>query len=566
MPLLLALALAGACGDAAGPAATDPLEVVGGDRQTAVVGSTLPLPLEVRATDGQGGGLAGVTIRFEVERGGGTVEPREVVTDEQGRATTRWTLGTTSGEQRLRVEMEGIAPVTARATALPGPAVTIRPSRDTIIAFLDDTLTAVIVARDEFGNPITDRLPSWSVGPPERATVSPEGVITSMEPGEAVLIAELDGVRTEVPMILTRWAALAPGYAQTCGVTLEGRAYCWGGRGYGELVDVTGSGTFYPVPVEGNLRFVELTAGNRHTCGVTTEGEAYCWGDNASGQLGSSVPGVTSVPQPVAGGMRFSAITAGGAHTCALTPTGEAYCWGSNESGQLGTGDRSSSPVPVPVRGSGFAALDGHGDHHCGLATDGTVHCWGLIYDHGSLASGTLAWFVVRESPGPLPGGRQFRRIAVERFHGCGLTDAGEALCWGDNGFGQLGTGSRDGSTTPVAVKGGLTFQVLSAGAFHTCGLTADGAAYCWGFGTWGQLGTEAKLAECGSREIKCALAPVRVAGDHIFTSIAAGYTHTCGITDRGAAYCWGFNLHGQTGSGKGTVYEPTPVRVPSPR
>ncbi len=565
MPLLLALTLASACGDAAGPT-TDPLEVLGGDRQSGVVGTTLPLPLEVRATDGQGGGLAGVTIRFTVERGGGSVEPREVVTDERGRAATRWTLGTTSGEHRLSVEIEDGESIIVRATALPGPAVTIRPRRDTIVAFLDDTLTAAVVARDEFGNPITGRLPSWSVAPPERATISAEGVITSMEPGEAVLIAELDGVRAEVPLILTRWAALAPGYAHTCGVTLEGRAYCWGGRGYGGLVDVTGSGSHYPVPVNGNLRFMALTAGNRHTCGLTTEGVAYCWGDNASGQLGSSVPGVTSTPQPVAGGMRFSAIAAGGAHTCALTPAGEAYCWGSNESGQLGTGDRSSSLVPVPVRGGGFAALDGHGEHHCGLAGDGSVHCWGMIYDHGSLGAGSVAWFVIRESPDPLPGGTRFRRIAVERFHGCGLTDAGDALCWGDNGFGQLGSGDRDGSSAPVAVKGGLVFQTLSAGAFHTCGLTADGAAYCWGFGTWGQLGTESEVPDCGSKEIRCALTPVRVAGEHVFTAIAAGYTHTCGITDRGAAYCWGFNLHDQTGSGKRTVHEPTPVRVPSPR
>src|SRR5690606_42134585 len=141
------------------------------------------------------------------------------------------------------------------------------------------------------------------------------GGITSFEPGEAALIAELDGDRAEVPQILTRREALAPGYARTCGVTLEGRAYGWGGRGYGGLVDVTGSGSHYPVPVNGNLRFMALTAGNRHTCGLTTEGVAYCWGDNASGQLGSGVPGVTRAPAPVAGGVPVSAIGAGGAPT-----------------------------------------------------------------------------------------------------------------------------------------------------------------------------------------------------------------------------------------------------------
>src|SRR5690606_2321699 len=277
----------------------------------------LPRPLEVRATDGRGRGLPGITIRFTVERGDGTVEPGEVVTDERGRAMARWTLGTTSGEHRVRVATEGAEPVTVRATALPGPAVTIRPRRDTILAFPDDTLTAAFIARDAFGNPITERFPSWSVVPPERATISAEGVVTHLEPGEAVLIAELDGVRAEAPLVLTRWAALAAGYAQTCGLTLEGRAFCWGGQGYGELVSPTGSGTFVPTPVMGELRFAALTAGNRHTCGLTTDGEAYCWGDDSSGQLGSGVHGMTGMPQPVAGGMRFRTIAAGGAHTCA---------------------------------------------------------------------------------------------------------------------------------------------------------------------------------------------------------------------------------------------------------
>lgn len=563
-PWLLAFALAIACGDAAAPD-TAPIEIRGGDRQSAVVGSELPAPLEVRATDGRGQGVPGIAIRFTVVRGDGTVEPGEAVTDEQGRAVARWTLGTTSGEHRVSAEMEGAA-VTFRAYALPGPAATIASKRDTIIAFVDDTVSAGILARDAFGNPIIERYPSWTVSQPRLATLSAEGMITGLEPGVATLAAELDGVRTEVPLVVTRWASLTAGYAHTCGLTVDGRAYCWGGQGFGELGSTTGSGTFVPVPVRGNLKFAMLTAGDRHTCGLTTEGVAYCWGDNSDGQLGTGVPGATSLPQPVLAELRFRTITAGGAHTCALTEAGEAYCWGSNASGQLGTGDQASSPVPVPVQGGGFAELDGHGDHHCGRAPDGSVHCWGMIYERGSLDPSELAWFQIHPTPGPLPGGPRFERIAVERFHGCGLAAGGAAYCWGENSYGQLGTGNRNGSTTPVAVSGGRVFRSLSVGAYHTCGVAVDGTAYCWGFGTWGQLGTETGIGACTSQKLKCALTPVRVALDAAFSVVAAGYTHTCGITDRGVAYCWGFNRHGQAGSGKGTVHEPTPVRVPSPR
>ncbi len=44
-------------------------------------------------------------------------------------------------------------------------------------------------------------------------------------------------------------------------------------------------------------------------------------------------------------------------------------------------------------------------------------------------------------------------------------------------------------TNVPVAVMGGLTFQSISAGSWYTCGLTTTGAAYCWGYNYHGQLG-----------------------------------------------------------------------------
>jgi alpha-tubulin suppressor-like RCC1 family protein len=91
----------------------------------------------------------------------------------------------------------------------------------------------------------------------------------------------------------------------------------------------------------------------------------------------------------------------------------------------------------------------------------------------------------------------------------------------------------------------------------NACATTFDGVAYCWGSNTFGQLGD----GTSGNDRTR----PVRVAGGLAFSAVASNGYHTCGITTRSRAYCWGFNVYG--GLGDGTTEErDTPVPVVSPR
>ncbi len=88
-----------------------------------------------------------------------------------------------------------------------------------------------------------------------------------------------------------------------------------------------------------------------------------------------------------------------------------------------------------------------------------------------------------------------------------------------------------------------LTFRSVSV-AGHSCGLTEAGAAFCWGWNRNAQLGD-------GTRTHRSV--PVAVRGGLNFRSVSAGFEYSCGLTEAGAAYCWGDNEGGQLGDATNT-------------
>lgn len=139
--------------------------------------------------------------------------------------------------------------------------------------------------------------------------------------------------------------------------------------------------------------------------------------------------------------------------------------------------------------------------------------------------------------------------LAAGLFHTCGLDTGGAAWCWGLNGFGQLGSSTNIATTTavpnPQQVAGGQTFTSITAGYNHSCGLTALGSVYCWGANYAGQLGDPT-----GSGDLTTKIpTPVLVQTSAAFTAIEAGNDFTCGLTAQGELWCWGSNSLGQLGT-----------------
>jgi hypothetical protein len=113
VPTVLAAALLAACSESAGPSGerVASMQIVSGDAQQAVVGTELPASLVVKAVDATGAVLSGQSVNFRVVAGGGSVFAGSSITNADGIAQERWTLGTSTADSQ-RVEARAVDNVT----------------------------------------------------------------------------------------------------------------------------------------------------------------------------------------------------------------------------------------------------------------------------------------------------------------------------------------------------------------------------------------------------------------------------------------------------------------------
>lgn len=111
----------------------------------------------------------------------------------------------------------------------------------------------------------------------------------------------------------------------------------------------------------------------------------------------------------------------------------------------------------------------------------------------------------------------------------------------------------------PPAIPG---FSSVSAGYDHTCGVALGGGTYCWGLDLVGELGDGASLVVGNpvnptDRTIPVAVGNYSGLPSLSFAAVSAMAVHTCGITPAGAAYCWGY---GPYSGGSGAIPYPWAV------
>lgn len=186
-----------------------------------------------------------------------------------------------------------------------------------------------------------------------------------------------------------------------------------------------------------------LSCGSEHILALDINGKVYSWGNSTKGQLGqgANAIGVCTSPRLVLSEGKFIEISCGYNHCMALDELGRVFTWGSGADGRLGNDTSQDHYEPYLVES---------------LSSKFIVH----------LACGYL--------------------------HSSVISNTGELLTFGFNGYGQLGLGNLEAKSTPSIVSSLIGRRVLDmcCGAFHTVCICENGEIYSMGMGIRGQLGT----------------------------------------------------------------------------
>jgi hypothetical protein len=145
----------GESGSLLGPPAT--VEILDGAAQITPIGSPVTTPPRIRVKDFVGAALPGVSIRFTVVAGGGSVTPSLVVTGADGTATVEsWTVGPTPGTNTLEARVEGgtVSNTVSVTGVISSPTTVAVVGTVNFVAPAGQSLPTlpVVEVRDGFGN------------------------------------------------------------------------------------------------------------------------------------------------------------------------------------------------------------------------------------------------------------------------------------------------------------------------------------------------------------------------------------------------------------------------------
>ena len=182
--------------------------------------------------------------------------------------------------------------------------------------------------------------------------------------------------------------------------------------------------------------------------------------------------------------------------------------------------------------------------HTLAIKTDGTLWAWGNN-SFGQLGTGDNT---ERRYPVKLGNATDWTDISAGYTHSVARKSNGTLWAWGANGQGQLGDGTNSPSTTPVQLPGN-DWSRFSAGGEYTLAVRTDGTLWSWGVNNFGQLG-DGSTSNSNT--------PIQIGSATNWSTPCAASESQAVLKTDGTIWTWGTNLTGEMGTGNNT-----PSQVP---
>lgn len=287
---------------------------------------------------------------------------------------------------------------------------------------------------------------------------------------------------------------------------------------------------------------IEISAGENHTCALLQAGNVKCWGDNKNNLLGDQnlEKPASSVAVEVTDLQNVKSISAGNTYNCALLEAGDIKCWGRRP-------NSFSTESLLEITHNSPTQLATASSHICGVVEGNLVQC------RGDNSLGQLGYSQTEATT--VTGIDNALLVSNIGSHSCALLNNGRVKCWGTNQYGEIGNGqgTHVSVTTPNQVRNLSKVKSLSSGVRYNCAATTEGQALCWGNNLYGQLGYVPSKGATHVRPFSSI--PTVVEGITTANEVSVSQNHSCALliseAKEESVSCWGKNDFGQLGNGK---------------
>jgi len=324
------------------------------------------------------------------------------------------------------------------------------------------------VADGDYGTPVINTTPSgWlSINTSGYHTCGVRVGGTGWCWGDKSTGALGDGTTTgsKYVQVTGSWKIIRAGTSFSCGVRTDGTAWCWGTNGNKQLGDGTTTQRDSPVQVKtdagaaGWSDWKDIWPGSSFTCGIRVDGTAWCWGTNTNNRLGCDACGA-SPNYPVRVGAAgsgnlfsdWASLGVGGNHACGIRANGTLWCWGNTANGMTMMG-----ATPTQIHDSSGSAYWSDWKKIsvgwslsppalCGIRANGQMWCFGDPDPWMGGGNGLPAAYPPFQATNDVGSGSWSDWVDISDHIDvgyCGTRANGDLWCIGSHVYGQLGFGT----------------------------------------------------------------------------------------------------------------------------